>query len=118
MPTVGFLALKTSSWILYRVKVNKKMRYIIILALSLFLGTDVVECRSGQQKIIIPTAAKKSSHHQLHVLRGGSDTTTTTNQISTKRAAAIGCLLALNSGVVNGACLSGILNPTKQVSTS
>ena len=72
---------------------------------------------SGHQKI--KSAVKKSrAHHrhqiQIDVLRGGFDATT--NQISTKKAAAIGCLLALNSGVVNGACLSGILHETKQVS--
>ena len=88
------------------------MNIILILSFLLAIGIPV-ECRSGHQKII---SAKKSRHHQIQIdgLRGGSDATT--NQISTKKAAAIGCLLALNSGMVNGACLSGILHETKQVS--
>lgn len=90
------------------------MNIILILSFLLAIGIPV-ECQvSGHQKI--KSAVKKSRHHQIQidVLRGGSDATT--NQISTKKAAAIGCLLALNSGVVNGACLSGILHETKQVS--
>ena len=91
------------------------MNIILILSFLLAIGIPV-ECRvSGHQKII--SAVKKSRHHQIQIdaLRGGSDATTN-QEISTKKAAAIGCLLALNSGVVNGACLSGILHETKQVS--
>ena len=92
------------------------MNIILILSFLLAIGIPV-ECQgSGHQKI--KSAVKKSRAHNRHqiqidVLRGGS---ATTNQISTKKAAAIGCLLALNSGMVNGACLSGILHETKQVS--
>lgn len=53
-------------------------------------GSDVLQLRGGEEK---PPAKAD------------------TLPLSTKNAAALGCLLALNSGVVNGACLSGFLHP-------
>ncbi len=54
----------------------------------------------------------------LTQIRAGSDSPTYTRQVTTNKAVAIGMLLALNSGVVNGVCLSGILHPTKQASAA
>jgi len=98
------------------------MKKYILLVLSSFLA---VECR---QTAITPkvVATKQRSKrycveettHQL-VQRGGDggdiDTHQQTKVISTKKAVAIGCLLALNSGLINGVCLSGLIHPTKQV---
>lgn len=95
-------------------------KYILPLVLSSFLA---VECRqTAIPKVVATKQTSKrycvESTHQL-VQRGGDggdvDTHTQTKVISTKKAVAIGCLLALNSGLINGVCLSGLINPTKQV---
>ena len=99
-----------------------KKYILLLLALSSFLA---VECR---QTAIIPKViatiqtskryCAEETTHQL-VQRGGDGGDVDTHQqskvISIKKAVAIGCLLALNSGMINGVCLSGLINPTKQV---
>ena len=97
-------------------------KYILPLVLSSFLAA--AECRRTAiiPKVIATKQTSKTycveSTHQL-VQRGGDgrdvDTHQQTKVISTKKAVAIGCLLALNSGLINGVCLSGLINPTKQV---
>jgi len=54
-------------------------------------------------------------------IRAGSDepqTPTALRPITTKTAVGLGMLLALNSGIVNGVTLSGLLQPTKQASAA
>ena len=99
-------------------------KYILLL----FSFLAAVECRRTTAiipKVVATTQTLKTKRycveettHQL-VQRGGDggdvDTHQQTKVISTKKAVAIGCLLALNSGIINGLCLSGLINPTKQV---
>ena len=91
------------------------MRYYIALLSAFFLAVGVVDCRRVHQ-ILPVTKTVRTQLHQVVTSGGDAGITAQHRQISTKKAAALGCLLALNSGVVNGACLSGILHPTKQVS--
>ena len=86
------------------------MKYISSLLVCLTIGA--VECRRSGTAITQATRTK-----QL-VPRGGGGGELQTTQISTKKAVSLGCLLALNSGIVNGACLSGLLHPTKQASAA
>ena len=97
-------------------------KYILLL----FSFLAAVECRRTSAiipKVIATTQTSKrycvndDSTHQL-VQRGGDGgdiDAQHTKVISNKKAVAIGCLLALNSGLINGVCLSGLINPTKQV---
>ena len=86
------------------------MKYISSLLVCLTIGA--VECRRSGTAIITQATRTK----QLVPSGGGGELQTT--QISTKKAVSLGCLLALNSGIVNGACLSGLLHPTKQASAA
>ena len=108
----------------YHTPITMKKYILLLYVLSSFLAA--VECR---QTAIIPkvvatttqTSKRYSVEETTHQLiqRGGDggdvDTHPQTKVISTKKAVAIGCLLALNSGLINGLCLSGLIHPTKQV---
>ncbi|KAL7546187.1 hypothetical protein ACHAWF_009528 [Thalassiosira exigua] len=54
----------------------------------------------------------------VQVLRAGEQIETQTRHVPTNKAVAIGMIFALNSGMVNGVCLSGLLSPTKQASAA
>ena len=88
------------------------MKYISSLLVCLTIGA--VECRRSGTAIITQATRTK----QLVPRGGGGGELQTSTQISTKKAVSLGCLLALNSGIVNGACLSGLLHPTKQASAA
>ena len=49
-------------------------------------------------------------------VRGGNKSRT--RSLTTEKAVVFGSLLAFNSGVINGVCLSGLLQPTKQASAA
>ena len=93
------------------------MKYISSLLVCLTIGA--VECcrQSGGNAINHPLVVAKRTK-QLVPRGGGGGELKTTTPISTKKAVSLGCLLALNSGIVNGACLSGLLHPTKQASAA
>lgn len=86
------------------------MKYISSLLVCLTIGA--VECRRSG------TITQATRTKQLVPRGGGGGELQTSTQISTKKAVSLGCLLALNSGIVNGACLSGLLHPTKQASAA
>lgn len=113
---------------------QSKMKYLTIL-LVLAVSIVQVACRSDP----IPATLSWSSNPKrgIHAttdknlnidplkqdstrvtrpnqIRAGAQT----RQITTKKAVALGMLLALNSGVVNGVCLSGLLHSTKQASAA
>ena len=86
------------------------MKYISSLLVCLTIGG--VECRRSG------TITQATRTKQLVPRGGGGGELQTSTQISTKKAVSLGCLLALNSGIVNGACLSGLVHPTKQASAA
>ncbi|KAL7544285.1 hypothetical protein ACHAWF_007672 [Thalassiosira exigua] len=52
----------------------------------------------------------------VQVLRAGGQIETQTRGVPTNKAVTIGMLFALNSGMVKGVCVSGLLSPVKQAS--
>ena len=91
------------------------MKYISSLLVCLTIGA--VECRR-RSGIAITQATRTKQLVPRGGGGGGGGGEFQTTQISTKKAVSLGCLLALNSGIVNGACLSGLLHPTKQASAA
>lgn len=86
---------------------------------------DPILPKTTKVSMLTPSKSDKLTDTIFHVedlklngnvvrMRAGSQM----RQITTQKAVAFGAILAFNSGVVNGLCLSGALHPTKQASAA
>lgn len=93
------------------------MKRCLPLPLLVLLSFRGAACRNHQAKINVRPVKRfrlsTSTNRSFRLRAGDGEPPAKADALplSTRRAAVLGCLLSLNSGIINGACLSGMLHP-------